>query len=261
MNKIIIYPYKMGSASAKKLSQIINGRRVFPNGRYVPKRGHIILNWGNSVVPNWRNTALNRNVTILNKPECVALATNKLSSFYRWCEKGVAIPAFTANADVAKSWLREGRRVLARQQLSAHSGRGIVVMESLDDFVNAPLYTLYIKKRWEFRIHVFQGRVIDYAQKRQRSGFEGGSKYIRNLANGWVFCRDNIDHFEDIKQLAISATNALGLDFAAIDAIRTESGKNYILEANTAAGLEGTTLDRYVATISTLINRRDYANR
>lgn len=253
MKKLIIYPYKMGSESAKKLAQNTNARRVFANGRYVPKVNQVILNWGSSVNPNWRDIAIRRGVTILNKPENVALATNKLQSFYKWCESGISIPPFTTDINVAKYWIENGKRVFARQQLAAHSGRGIVVMETPEELVSAPLYTQYIKKKWEFRVHVFQGQVIDYAQKRQRQGFEGGNKYIRNLANGWVFCRENIDHFDDVKELAVKATAALGLDFAAIDAIRTESGKVYILEANTAAGLEGTTLERYISTISTLI--------
>lgn len=256
MNKIIIYPYKMGSESAKKLAQNLNTKRVFADGNYVPKANQIILNWGSSTNPCWRPIAARRGVTILNKPENVAIAANKLSSFYKLCEAGIRIPPFTTSKEVAEYWLNGGHRVFARQQLSAHSGRGIVVMENIEQLVDAPLYTQYIKKKWEFRVHVFLGQAIDYAQKKQRHDFEGGNKYIRNLANGWVFCRENIEHFDDVKQLAIRATQALGLDFAAVDVIRTETGKVYILEANTAAGLEGTTLERYLNTITTFVQSR-----
>jgi glutathione synthase/RimK-type ligase-like ATP-grasp enzyme len=119
--------------------------------------------------------------------------------------------------------------------------------------VNAPLYVKYKKKRKEYRVHVFKGQVIDVAEKRRRrkderpATFDG---YVRNLANGWVFCRDSIVKPADLDGLAIAACAALGLDFGAVDVIWNEKeNKCYVLEVNTAPGLQGTTLTNYTNAI------------
>jgi len=114
----------------------------------------------------------------------------------------------------------------------------------------APLYVLYKKKRSEYRVHVFNGQVIDVSEKRKRRGIDRDDGYIRNLANGWVFCRDGIVEPADLRDLAIRAVQALGLNFGACDIIWNErENKCYVLEVNTAPGLEGTTLQRYVDAI------------
>lgn len=76
---------------------------------------------------------------------------------------------------------------------------------------------------------------------------------IRNHANGFVFCRDNIIEPSDLRDVAIQAVTALGLDFGAVDVIWNEHyNKCYALEVNTAPGLEGTTLERYTNKIKEL---------
>ena len=51
---------------------------------------------------------------------------------------------------------------------------------------------------------------------------------------------------DDIEQLARDGISALGLDFGALDVVYNErDNKCYLIEANTAPGLEGSTLDLY----------------
>jgi D-alanine-D-alanine ligase-like ATP-grasp enzyme len=45
---------------------------------------------------------------------------------------------------------------------------------------------------------------------------------------------------------SISAVNTLGLDFGAVDLIVAKDGRVYVLEVNTAPGIEGITLEKYV---------------
>lgn len=114
--------------------------------------------------------------------------------------------------------------------------------------VDAPLYTQYVKKADEYRIHVFDGQVIDIQQKRKRQEVpnEEVDYQIRNLAGGWVFCRDNIDCPSVCSTLAIDAVSALGLTFGAVDiGFNRNEGVGYVYEVNTAPGLEGSTLDSY----------------
>ena len=70
---------------------------------------------------------------------------------------------------------------------------------------------------------------------------------IRNIHTGWVYCRDNYIPDPTSIQLAIDAVQAVGLDFGAVDLIYNQHyNQFYILEVNTAPGLEGTTLINYV---------------
>jgi glutathione synthase/RimK-type ligase-like ATP-grasp enzyme len=57
----------------------------------------------------------------------------------------------------------------------------------------------------------------------------------RNFANGFDFVH-TVEHADATKE-AIKALDALQYDFAAIDMLRGEDGKIYILEANSAPGV------------------------
>jgi glutathione synthase/RimK-type ligase-like ATP-grasp enzyme len=196
------------------------------------------------MVVNWGNTSISRKcLTVLNKPAAVSLAANKLSAFRCLLEHGVnTVPFTTQRFDVVR-WLESGSKVVARKLLSSHSGRGAVVIKTKEEIVSAPLYTKYVKKDEEYRVHVLRGNVIDYATKCKRNGVEA-NPYIRSYNNGWVFCRNGVQLPEGVKREAIKAVQVLGLDFGAVDVIFRQ-GRAYILEVNTAPGLEGTTLQRY----------------
>lgn len=255
VSRAVLLPYKLGSRSAKLLARslttLLGGlkvRRVRHEGRYRPRRRSLVVNYGSSHRPAWPDLG-----RWLNRPEACAKAGNKLNAFRVFKEAGLAIPEFTTDRAEAERWIADGRTVVCRTLLNSHSGRGIVLADAQHPIVQAPLYVKYKKKRKEFRVHVFQGRVIDVAEKRRRRreirppNFDG---YIRNLANGWVFCRDGIERPADMAQLATAACAATGLDFGAVDIIWNEKeNKCYLLEVNTAPGLQGSTLNNYANAI------------
>lgn len=252
-SRVVILPYKIVSRSAKALANFLTSRlgsrvrRVRPDGRYRPKLRSIIVNYGLSPRPPWIGGLW------LNKETGV---TNKLVAFRKFKEAGLPTPEWTESKEVAEQWIRDGKIVVCRTLLNAHSGRGIFVVTN-PPLVLAPLYVLYKKKRREFRVHVFEGNVIDVSEKRKRRGVERGDGYIRNLANGWVFCRDGIVEPADLRDLATKAVSTLGLTFGACDIIWNEhENKCYVLEVNTAPGLEGTTLQRYGEAILRWINSK-----
>ncbi len=253
-SRAVVFPYKMGSQSAKALASRLTTllglkvRRVRADGRYRAKQRSLLLNYGSSISPFWGQVG-----TWINKPSNCAQAGNKLSAFQLFKNHSIPTPDFTTDVAVAQRWIQDNATVVCRTVLNGHSGRGIVLVDTVDKLVQAPLYTKYKKKRKEFRVHVFKNQVIDVAEKRKRKiehrppDFDG---YIRNLANGWVFCRDNVTKPADLDGLAIAACNALGLDFGAVDIIWNErDNKCYVLEVNTAPGLQGTTLENYARAI------------
>lgn len=253
--KPIIFPYKMGSASAKKLANTLNTRRVFANRKYKPKRRHVIINWGTSAYPTWWPVKIQRNVEVLNKPEAVKKASNKLTTLQVLKAANIKVPKFTTLQRQAQDWLENDEgKVMCRTLLNSHSGNGIVVAREVDELVDAPLYTMYVKKSHEFRVHVFKGSVIDYVQKKKKSGFEDRNPYVRSTANGWVFCREGIEIRDDVKNASVAAVNALGLDFGAVDVVLGKDGLVYVLEVNTAIGMEGTTVEKYTEAFRGYIN-------
>jgi len=266
MSRVIIYPFAMGSQSSRDLRDALEESgnfdrvmRVYPDRNYRPRRDDLIINWGMGRVPEWYtiNAVPNsrESVRFLNTPESVNIASNKLTTLTKLQEHGVSIPNFTTNREVADETF-DG--IVVRQELRGHSGNGIeLIIDDETEVPEAPLYTELIENRSEYRVHVFNGEVIDYIKKRRESEnqAEGDERYIKSHNNGWIFTRENLRRLECVEQLAIEAVEALGLDFGAVDIIRDRENEVYVLEVNTAVSMEGQTLENYVNAINNYVNR------
>lgn len=255
---IALYPYKIGSSGAKALQEAllasnIPTKRVKPDGRYKPKQNDLIINWGNSQQP----TSWNYPFRMLNHPHHVGIASNKLKTFESLKLSGVTTPDWSVDIDEALAWLDEGHTVLCRDKLNGHSGEGIHIARVINEIEDAPLYVKYKKKRNEYRAHVFNGTVLSVQEKRRNTEVERNAdqSLIRSHHNGWVFCRENVNVTQELKDIALASIYALGLDFGAVDVIYNQKeNKYYVLEVNTAPGLEGTTLNEYVEAITNYYN-------
>jgi len=163
-------------------------------------------------------------------------------------QTAVNIPEWTTDPMVACDWNRD---FFVRKTLTGHSGAGIVDCPAGTHYLyEAPLFVMYKKKKHEYRVHVFNNEVIDVTQKKKRKGFENVNTKIRNHQNGWVYCREDITEPHDLRTQAINAMRACALKFGAVDVIWNElENKCYVLEINTAPGLVGTTLDKYITAI------------
>lgn len=246
--KLRVLPYKSYSESARAIVQALSPIAIMKKQTTpVYGRKKTVLNWGHSS-PRFSLTG----VTVLNKPEAVAKASNKLTALKVMKEAGVNVPEFTNDINVAKEWIEDERIVLCRTLLRANSGRGIVVAKTVTDLVAAPLYVKYIRKEREYRLHVFNGQVIDMVEKKRRRGFIESTdynKYIRSYEQGWVFVREGIQVTEETKAECIKAVQVLGLDFGAVDVVMNRDNNPVILEVNTSPGLQGTTLQKYKGAI------------
>lgn len=251
MKSLYYLPYSMVSGSVKELQNVLGGLKIKPNGQYVFRPGHLVVNWGHGDVPYWGGS-LAGNVRLLNHWSRVSLAINKRTAFGKFKESGVPTPSWTVSKAKAAEWIADGGVAICRTLLSSMEGKGIVVATKLSELVDAPLYTKLFSKDKEYRVHVFKGEVIDFVQKKLKSGaseIKGRNKYIRNTANGWIFAREGITLPATASDVSKQAIQALGLDFGAVDLAVNTAGKVVVFEVNTAPGLEGTTVTKYVQAI------------
>lgn len=260
-----IIPYGP-SDSAKALADLLGAKRVKSDSTsYVPRHFDQIINWGCARSPVWQGRAEARSVRVLNNSIAVNKAANKLTTFQILTRAGIAMPEFTTDISVAQNWLHSGATVMERHELRGNSGAGIRIVNLDDPDMNsnllaAPLYTKFINKSTEFRVHVFNGQVIDYIEKkkvpsdRRPANF---NRYISSLSCGWVFTRSNISNIAQVREQAIRSVNALGLDFGAVDIV-FYNGNSYVLEVNSSPGLKGTTLVAYANAINRWLGKPNF---
>lgn len=238
--------------SSKLLAEALGIRRLKHVGsRFRPTLRDTLINWGlGKYDPNYGR--------VLNDPEKVRKVTNKLRFFLKY-EQGIRdadglnfnVPPYFFDRAAATQWLRESRGTLVcRTIVDGHEGAGIVLCDDPAQVPEASLYTAYVKKQAEYRVHV--GRkpdatyvVIDQVQKVKKRGVEGDFR-IRNTANGCIFIRGGINVPPCVVDGAVEAIKFYDLDFGAVDVIYNgHYDKAYVLEINTAPGIEGTSVQRY----------------
>ena len=247
--KPIFYPYKMYSTSAKLLAKEFGAERVKPDGKFQNNYKRPIINWGNSERPWWMDNWQNQ--IVLNHPIKVADSCNKLMSFQKFREHNVACSEWTTDIGTAGDWISDGFDVVVRKTLTGKGGQGIVVIQFdpendniVDNLPDAPLYTKYFKRKDEYRVHVFNGKAIDFVQKK-RSTPEADNQ-IRNHGKGWVFAREGIILPQCVEREALKAVAALGLTFGAVDVgHNVKKDLACVFEVNSAPGLVGTTITKY----------------
>lgn len=260
-----IIPYRPGSRSVRALRTSLGGsivssdprlstfqqrvQRRIQRGLHPIPRGDIIINWGNT------DPFLSEGV--LNGTG-IRTASNKRDFFQAVfaAGEGDIIPEFWTDRAAIPA---DAYPVVCRTVLAGHSGEGIVIANSADELVPAPLYVRYIKKKSEFRIHVgfnLDARVgapvidryviISEQRKTRRADHENPNWQIRNHANGFIFQRNDIVVPETVRDVAKRALAVTELDFGAVDVIFNEGQQRaYVLEINTAPGLEGQTVTDY----------------
>lgn len=238
-----IYSHNKASEGAKALKEALNIRKIKnENSKFKGAANKLVINWGSSAPPE---AVLECNV--LNHPHAIRKAVNKLQAFQILSE-GVDVPEYTESREEANKWLAEGFTVVARTIVEGHGGEGIVLVENVAELPNAPLYTKYIPKAEEYRVHVFKDEAFFVQRKARKKEVPDGEVNwkIRNLAGGFIFANQDVDVPPEAKEAAVKAVKLLGLDFGAVDIIwNKKRNKYYTLEVNTAPGLQGTTLEKY----------------
>lgn len=256
MTRFRVLPYKQGSRSAKALADALGGKVLkLKESRYKYRDGDVVINWGNTTFdnhnPDWPDGDGECFLPYaFNHQEDIARAANKLTFFQTIWDKDIIPPYWTNKEDIPDEVFNGDGTVVCRTILSGHSGAGIVLADARAGLVDAPLYVKYIKKQDEYRIHLGKTDegvgVISAQRKAKRNGVDNVNWQIRNHQNGFVYVRNDVNPPEDVQRVAIEAFRPTMLDFGAVDVIWNEHRKKaYVLEINTAPGLEGQTVTDY----------------
>lgn len=253
---MIINPYKRGSRGAKALKEALRqqGEKSYIVTKTPQSTKAMIINWGNSEFDF--NTS--SYPFIVNTPGLVADMTNKRRFFHRVGHSEL-IPKWTLLRAEALGW---NTKTMARTVLEGSGGKGIVVWNPDDqgpeELPEAPLYVKYENKTHEFRVHMarsFYGQKFEpilvqrkifrkTEQKPQPSSWD-----VRNHASGFVYVRES-GYPTPSKVLNVASDfmeqHFGNLHFVALDIIyHDRRDAAYVLEGNTAPGLEGNTIEVY----------------
>jgi len=176
---------------------------------------------------------------------------NKIEQYTFFKETNISALPFTTSQDEAKSWLEDGQTVVARCLTRASEGRGIVILEPGSPWVVAPVYTRYLKKKREYRVHCYKDQVVQVLEKRKRKEFTGERETkIRNTANGYVFCSENVAEPPGIRELALKAAQVTNSSFKGVDiGFNEKLNELFVIEVNSAPGIQGSNVQRYIEAI------------
>jgi len=250
--RVRLIPYKQGSLSCKNIAEAIGAKRIKVNGqsRFQNTADDFCINWGNSAALDNIDYRY-----VLNHPEAVRETSNKLSFFQRVSQEGLQelVPNFYTNKEDIPNDV--SFPIVCRTILNGHSGRGIVIANCRDELVDAPLFTQYVKKTTEYRIHFAyplrgdkqESIILAVQQKRRRLDHDNPNWQIRNHDNGFIYAREDVNPPDCVIASArMIFEQATDLDFGAVDVVYNQHyDRAYVLEVNTAPGLEGQTLNDY----------------
>lgn len=239
MSTIWIYTGGRPSNGAKALAQQPGFKRC-RTGKGL-KYNDFFVNWGSSKPIMIDKECKN----LWNYPVQVGIAANKLECFKKLEAADVQTVEWIDDKTTAQQWLDKEYTVVVRTVLTGHSGNGIIIVEKGEQLPDAPLYTKYIFKDKEYRVHVVGDKVIDTQRKIKDPNQEVKTWKVRSHANGFIYARNGITPDAARDELAVAAVKAVGLDFGAVDIIQNKKGTYYVLEINTAPGLEGQTVELY----------------
>jgi hypothetical protein len=249
-SNIVVYPYKATSESALRLVRNLEAildqevllLHLHSKHKVLPT--DFIVGWGAGNVPDWLPPGTKHKfLGYLNGYKDICNSVDKRISFKNFVDNGVPIPEYTIKTAEANEWLANGEVVLSRMEVEGMRGAGIEINhpDVVDEVWNAPLYTKFIRKEREIRLHVFNGKVIFGQEKTLKKK----SSVIKNLVlrdnSSWTFewlgPRDRAALGPTVSAAAVKAIEANGLDFGAIDILFDKNKRAYVLETNTCPEL------------------------
>jgi glutathione synthase/RimK-type ligase-like ATP-grasp enzyme len=211
----------------------------------------VLIRWGSTVSLPFKAK------TVVNKLKNVRLATDKLASLGLMRGAGISVPEILTLVQ-AESLKKLANPLLGRK-LHHTQGRDLILCLQMKDvrrILNrgeSDYFVSYIPTKREYRVHVFNGKIIRVSQKLLKDG-EDWVPFVRNYENGYIYGTPKKELRPEQGQMAINAVKTLGLDFGAVDLIHSDDDKSYVLEVNTGPALIENGLDIYAEEFQKILN-------
>jgi D-alanine-D-alanine ligase-like ATP-grasp enzyme len=225
---------RQGGLTAKKLAKLC-GARCSKYEQNLPRNGFII-NYGQ----NYQRANLNAHPTF-----------NKLEASKILGENGVAVPKFFFKHELNK--ITDKDYPLLARKMYHSKGRDIVYLENKKDLEKLKnedfsFVVRYLRKNSEYRVHIL-GKDINFVSVKivkKDTKEKDYDKRIRSKERGWIHIEYKGEFKNKLIEIAKKAMEVLKYDFGAVDIIRDTNNKLWILEVNSAPGLEDRKLKMYV---------------
>jgi hypothetical protein len=180
-------------------------------------------------------------------------AVDKLEQYQYFLENNIPHPEWTQDHKKVVNWLSLGEKVVARRFTKSNKGVGIDILETLPESLEEyKVFTLYKKKKREFRVNLFQHVVVNVREKLKKGD---GSSFIRNVANGWTTTHLVSDVPEGLEELATRASKVSASDFIGVDVgWNASTNKLFVFEVNSGPSIEGSSVKDFANTIKKAYN-------
>lgn len=173
----------------------------------------------------------------------------------RFKEHGIACPDFTIDLKVAREWVAAGHNVFGRNK-THEKGHDIVGQGSLA-WAGKEFWSKVIPVKEEYRVHIFDGEHIQQALK----CFD--PKAVKKRTDDLPICNTETGYRynhsfkppDSAVRLAKRAVQLLGYLWGAVDFLEDGGGNCYVLEVNTAPGMDDTTASAYASAIEVHVRK------
>jgi len=258
-------------------------------GRDKPKGKKIVIGWGTKTK---EDTTFPAGAHVLNHPDNIRRNRNKLGTLETMKNANVAVAAFVMAGQVMKAIDDKKSEIalpLVGRTKYHQGGKGFWtcltkthVKNAIDE--GAEYFQNYIDIVDEYRLHVFNGKLLyaqkkakrnnmeeafveqhadkiknyaekaekkldketlDYALGRLAKENQHADMIVRSNRRGWKFSAVKQTDV-NLLEAAKAALAAIGMEFGAVDCCIDADKKSWVLEVNSGPGLDGSTLKAYV---------------
>ena len=238
-------------------------------------------------------------LTVLNHPDKIRDNRNKFKTLQVLKAAKINVADFVDAGGVMKELDKKNGTIvlpLVGRTRYHQGGKGFwtcltkgQVKKAIDQ--GAQYFQNYLAVADEYRLHVFQGNVINAQRKTERSNMaeafteqhaeriknnaaksgvkldektmahvlgdigkrqENPDQIIKSNTRGWKFSQVKTVKPE-LQKIAIDAIKAVGLDFGAVDCCILEDNSVAIIEVNTGPGLSGSSFDAYITAFTAFL--------
>lgn len=230
--KVFIAYTNRSCVTGKALKLAIEGKRKLTNRK---AKCDLFIRWGNT--EEFVNT---KSTKQLNSLDAVRRTVDKLQMLTTLKDAGLPTPEFDTELSLIDNFKDDTGNLYIR------SKDGVVRYASDYCSVRDSYYSKPIAlKRREYRVHVFNGKVIGIYEKVPLT--ESRPALFKSNTCKFVKCNPDISRVDQNAQaICIQAVNSLGLLCGGVDLIRDKNKNFFVCEVNSAPGLNSCNIQRWV---------------